>query len=97
MPRLVRRKPLMQRISAWLNPMDTLLWLSEEMETRDWDSKQLGTQIGIGLNFLFLVARANYGSNSKSDDVFSEEDGGSGWVSWIVSTAQRVMHNGRGS
>lgn len=87
----------MQRISAWLNPMDTLLWLSEEMETRDWDSKQLGTQIGIALNFVFLVARANYGSNSKSDDVFSEEDGGSGWVSWIVSTAQSVMHNGRES
>lgn len=42
-----------------LNPMDFLLWLSEEMETRDWDSNLVGTQIGLSFNFVFLLARAN--------------------------------------
>lgn len=84
MPRLVRRKPLLQRIYAHLNPMDALLWLSEEMETRDWDSAQLGTQLGLGMNFVFLLARANHGSESANDDVFGEEQGRS-WTSLIVS------------
>lgn len=84
MPRLVRRKPLMQRLSAMLNPMDTLLWISEEMETRDWDSKQLGSQVGLALNFLFLLGRANYTTKPASDDVFSEAES-SGWFSWLVS------------
>ncbi len=72
-----------------LNPMDFLLWLSEEMETRDWDSKNAGTQLGLGLNFVFLVARANFGSPKPSDDIFSNE-GGSSWISLIVSRGTRV-------
>lgn len=83
MPRLVRRKPLLQRLSAVLNPMDFLLWLSEELETRDWDSENAGTQLGLALNFLFLLARANSGSAPPADDVFGAEDK-SLWLSLVV-------------
>lgn len=85
MPRLVRRQPLRERIMAAINPMDFLLWLSEELETRDWDSATVGTQTGLAMNFLFLLARANSGSTTKSDDIFSD-DTSSGWLSFVVST-----------
>ncbi|KAK7218833.1 hypothetical protein V2G26_006836 [Clonostachys chloroleuca] len=84
MPRLVRRKPFMERMKAMLNPMDFLLWLSEEMETRDWDSQVVGTQIGLALNFVFLLARANSGpSSSSGDDIFGDDSGGS-WLRFVV-------------
>ncbi|KAJ4270412.1 hypothetical protein NW762_002093 [Fusarium torreyae] len=83
MPRLVRRQPLSERIMSAMNPMDFLLWLSEELETRDWDSTAAGTQIGLAMNFVFLLARANSGFSSKSDDVFSDE-AGSGWLAFFV-------------
>lgn len=81
--RMVRRQPLSDKIKAWLNPFDFLLWLSEEIETRDWDSKHVGTQLGLTANFLFLIARANSGRSSKSDDVFGETNG-SGWGSFFI-------------
>lgn len=84
MPRLVRRTPLWQRLTAFLNPMDFLLWLSEEMETRDWDSKTAGTQLGLGLNFVFLLARANSAVSLSSDDIFND-DSSRGWLSLFVS------------
>ncbi|KAL4729360.1 hypothetical protein ACLX1H_003776 [Fusarium chlamydosporum] len=68
---------------AALNPMDFLLWLSEELETRDWDSATAGTQMGLAMNFVFLLARANSGSSTKSDDIFSDETS-SGWLSFLV-------------
>lgn len=83
MPRLVRRKPLGERLKAMLNPMDFLLWLSEELETRDWDSKIVGTQIGLALNFTFLLARANSGISTSSDDIFRDETS-SGWFAFLV-------------
>lgn len=67
-----------------LNPMDFLLWLSEELETRDWDSKLVGSQIGIALNFVFLLARANSGISTPSDDIF-RDDTSSGWLAFLVS------------
>lgn len=67
-----------------LNPMDFMLWLSEELETRDWDSASVGTRLGLGLNFVFLLARANSTGSSRKDDVFSD-DAGSGWLSFFVS------------
>jgi hypothetical protein len=86
MPRLVRRKPFIERMKAILNPMDFLLWLSEEMETRDWDSQLVGTQIGLALNFVFLLARANSGpSSSSGDDIFGDDSGGS-WLRFVVSS-----------
>ncbi|XXG98580.1 3-isopropylmalate dehydratase [Hypoxylon texense] len=84
MPRLVRRRPLAERLKAWLNPMDFLLWLSEEIETRDWrNSKVVGTQMGLVMNFVFLLARANSGGSRVSDPVF--DDGTvSGWFTFFV-------------
>ncbi|KAE9576475.1 hypothetical protein CGMCC3_g7629 [Colletotrichum fructicola] len=83
MPRLVRKKPLSERVKAWLNPMDTLLWLSEELETRDWDSKALGTQLGLGFNFVFLLARANSLTSEVEDDVFNDAGSGS-FITFVI-------------
>ncbi|KAK0388517.1 hypothetical protein NLU13_4760 [Sarocladium strictum] len=83
MPRLVRRKPLMERVSAMLNPMDYLLWLSEELETRDWNSDVVGTQLGVAMNFLLLICRANTGGSAAGDDIFRDESG-SGWLSFLM-------------
>jgi hypothetical protein len=87
MPRLVRRRPFLERIKDYLNPGDFLLWLSEEFETRDWDSKQVGTPLALGLHVVILIARANSGSSygSGGDDVFGDYEYGSGWLSYIVS------------
>ncbi|KAG6052767.1 hypothetical protein E4U17_005427 [Claviceps sp. LM77 group G4] len=90
MPRLVRRRPLLERITSMLNPMDFLLWLSEEIETRDWDSGLVGTQLGLGLNFLFLIVRANSGSKPASDDIFGDESSSS-WPSILMYTICWVL------
>lgn len=85
MPRLVRRAPLKDRVLAWLNPADFLLWLSEEIETREIDANVVGTQVGLAANFIFLVARAQRGTPvDAEDDVFGDDDRGPGWWSYIV-------------
>jgi hypothetical protein len=86
MPRLVRRKPLWDRIKDYLNPGDFFLWLSEEVETRELDSTQVGGPVALGLHVIFLIARANSGGsrNSGRDDVFGEGGSGTGWLSYIV-------------
>lgn len=90
MPRIVRRRPLSERIASALNPWDFFLWLSEEIETRDIGSKSLGTQLGLVLNFVFLLARANAAySIGSSDDIFSDVDS-SGWLGYIVSRGRRL-------
>lgn len=88
-PRLVRRRPLKERIKAYLDPWDYLLWLSEEIETRNFGSKSLGTQVGLALNVAFILARV-YGSSSTggdSDDIFSDSNstGSTGWLAYFVS------------
>ena len=70
-----------------LNPMDTLLWLSEELETRDWDSKLVGTQVGLGLNLVLLLARANSASSTSPDDDIFGDGGRASWLSLLVSYA----------
>jgi hypothetical protein len=89
MPRLVRRKPLIERVKDYLNPGDFLLWLSEEIETRDWDSKKFAGPVALGLHLVLLVARANSASSNGrgGDDVFGEDYSGTGWLSYIVSRA----------
>lgn len=88
MPPLIRRRPLSERIKAYLNPYDWLLWLAEEINGNDWDEelKDYAWVMGIGINVLFMVARANSGSGSSShsDDVFGDSTG-PGWLSWICS------------
>ena len=87
-PRLVRRRPLAERIKSYLNPFDFLLWLSEELDSSDLDQwqKEWATPIGLLLNVVFLIARANSGSRTTrtGDDVFGEEIGYTGWLAWFV-------------
>ena len=86
--RLIRRQPLIERIKAYLDPWDFLLWLSEKLDSGDWDEwqKDWATPAGLGLNFVMLVARANSGSRtSRVDDVFGDVDTSSGWLGWLVS------------
>lgn len=102
MPRLVRRKPLLERIKAYLDVHDLLLWLSEELNDDTYDDwlKLWATPIGAGLNILFILARgASNKSSGKGDDVFGDDgSGGSGWFSWLVcvrrswiSTTSKMM------
>ena len=88
MPRLVRREPLSDRIAAYLNPLDFLLWVSEEIDSSDWDQleKDWAAPLGFGLNFVFLVARANSAriTSRAEDDVFGSESDGLSWISWLV-------------
>jgi hypothetical protein len=86
MPRLIRRRPLLERIKDHLNPRDNLLWLSEYIETSDWDSKKSAAPVAFGLHIVFLIARANTGrpSTGGGDDVFGDDYSGTGWLSYIV-------------
>jgi hypothetical protein len=86
MPRLVRRQSLVQRIKSYLNPIDLFLRLSEEIDSSDWDQweKDWATPLGIALNVIFLIARANTGrTGHQADDIFGE-DGGVSWLTWLV-------------
>ena len=96
-PRLIRRRPLVERIKAYLNPLDFLLWLSEELESSDLDQwqKEWASPIGILLNVVFLIARANSGSSSTrqiGDDVFGEDIRYTGWLAWFVGALISSQH-----
>ncbi|KAL4777872.1 hypothetical protein BDW60DRAFT_221439 [Aspergillus nidulans var. acristatus] len=88
MPRLVRRQPLAERIKSYLNPLDFLLWLWEEIDANDWDQfeKNWATTLGVILNLVFMVARANTRTSGSQafDDVFGEEVGVS-YLSWLAA------------
>ncbi|KAK5047207.1 hypothetical protein LTR84_006729 [Exophiala bonariae] len=86
MPKYVRRQPLLERIKAYLNPYDFLLWLSEEIESNGWDQleKEWAIPIGFSLNLIFLIARANSNSSPVYDDVFGDVPGVA-WTSWLAS------------
>ncbi|KAL8798582.1 MAG: hypothetical protein Q9182_006556 [Xanthomendoza sp. 2 TL-2023] len=88
MPRLIRRRPLLERIRARLNPLNFLLWLSEGFDSSDWEQwqKDWSITIGLGLNITFLVARANIGSRSRrrGDDVFGDDDIYTGFTDWLA-------------
>lgn len=89
--RLVRRESLMTRLQNYLNPLDFLLWASEELNSNDLEEtyKQWSIPVGILLNLIFMLARANSigGDTSAGDDVFGDyhERRGSGWLIWFVS------------
>lgn len=91
MPRLVRRAPLSERIKAYLNPWDILLWLSEELNGNDWEDfqKEWSIPIGVVMNIVCMIARANSGSSASygGDDVFGDYESrrGSGWLLFLVS------------
>jgi hypothetical protein len=87
--RLVRSRPLIERIRDNLDPSDWLLWLNEELESSEWAEQiqEYATPLGLLANFVFLVARANSGSTPDDSDVFSDFDSrnGSVWLTWLVS------------
>lgn len=93
MPPLVRRRPLLERIKANLDPYDLLLWLSEELNDDSYDDllNVWATPIGIAVNIVFILARgASKPSTARgSDDVFGDvaAQRGSGWFAWLVSAA----------
>lgn len=96
MPRLVRRESFRDRLATALNPLDHFFRLCEELDSQDWDAftQQWGQPIGLSINLIFLIARANTGSSKKAaNDVFSDLDEGAGfggWVSWLV--CQNTRH-----
>lgn len=90
MPRLVRRAPWRERLWNAINPLDFLLWLSEEIETREWDPKVLGLQLGLGMNFVFFLARANSAGSDTADDVFGDDGSVVSWVTYLVRTGVSV-------
>jgi hypothetical protein len=93
MPKFVRRQPLSERLKSYLNPYDFLLWLSEELEANGWDQleKEWATPIGLTLNLVFIISRANTAKRSTSyDDVFGDIPGVA-WTTWLVS-ARTLKH-----
>ena len=88
MPRLIRRRPLLERVQAYLNPLDFLLWLSEELDSSDWDhwQQEWATTVGVALNVIFLAARANSGPSERitGGDVFGEGGSHTAWLAWLV-------------
>ncbi|KAK0620289.1 hypothetical protein B0T14DRAFT_227451 [Immersiella caudata] len=82
--RLVRRRSFKERLQAFMNPMDFYLWLSEEIQTLDWDSKTFGTRFGLAANFIFLLARANSNGRQSTDDVFGDAPASS-WVTVVIN------------
>ena len=92
-PRLVRRRPLADRIKAYVNPVDFLYWLSEELDSGNWDQwqKEWANPVGFLFNVVFLIARANsgYRTLSRADDVFAEDASYTGWLIWLV---RRMLH-----
>ncbi|PGH11006.1 hypothetical protein AJ79_05157 [Helicocarpus griseus UAMH5409] len=94
MPPLIRRRPLTERIKAYLNPLDFLLWLSEELDSSDWEQweKEWAIPLGVGLNVVFLIARANSRTNSTriEDDVFGDIPETS-WLSWFASFVVHLL------
>lgn len=94
MPRLVRRAPLAERIKAYLDPSDWLIWISEELNSNDWEefAQSYALYIGFASNILFVVAQANSGASSNYDDdgVFREISG-PGWIKWFMNLVVLVL------
>ncbi|OAL48122.1 hypothetical protein IQ07DRAFT_589589 [Pyrenochaeta sp. DS3sAY3a] len=94
MPRLVRRAPLVERIKAYIDPSDWLIWISEELNSSDWDefAASYALYLGTGANLLFLVAQANSGaSTSLDDDGVFKDLSGPGWTKWLMNLLVLVL------
>jgi hypothetical protein len=84
--RVVRRTTLARRLKSSLDPHDFLLWISEELNSQDWEEfdRQWSTFIGISLNILFILARINSVPAVDGNDVFEDYRGPSGLLSVLV-------------
>ncbi|KAI7570185.1 hypothetical protein KC343_g197 [Hortaea werneckii] len=90
MPPLIRRAPLSERLKAYLDPYDLLLWLSEELDDDTYDEflQSWATPVGVVMNIVFILARgaSKTGTSKGRDDVFGDTEGsGSGWFSWLAT------------
>lgn len=80
-----------ERLKAYLDPYDLLLWLSEELNDDAYDEllNAWATTIGIALNFIFILARgASRPTGGRGrDDVFGDAGGksGTGWFAWFAA------------
>lgn len=95
MPPYVRKAPLAERIRSAIDIYDWNLWLREEIESRGWDKLEQGwaLPVGIVLNLIFLIARANVDRRSKGyDDVFGESMS-SGWGAAVVCGPFSASHS----
>ena len=94
MPPVVRRAPLSERIKAYFDLSDWLIWISEELNSSDWEefASAYALYIGFGANLLFVLAQANSGASTASDDdgVFNEVQG-PGWIKWIMGLLVLVL------
>src|ERR1700759_4342941 len=93
--RVVRRAPLLERISSYLNPLDFWLWASEELNSQDWDefNNDWSALLGAGLNLVFVLARAN--SEGPTDDAIFDDDrvAATGWLAWLVCCSRKETMN----
>lgn len=94
MPRLIRRRPLAERMKGWLNPVDFLLWLSEEIDSSDWEQwqKNWSDTMAFTLNIIFLVARANSGPRRRRrDDVFGDDESYRSFAAWLATLIVHIL------
>lgn len=94
MPRLVRRAPLAERIKAYTDPSDWLIWIAEELNSNDWEefAQAYAVYIGFGANILFVIAQANSGaSTGYDDDLVFKEVAGPGWMKWFMNLLVLIL------
>lgn len=88
MPRLVRQRPLGERIKSWIDPEDWYISISEKLDSEDWEefAKEHSRILGFAMNLVFVVAQANASRTSESDDdVLMGGSSGPGWFAWFCS------------
>ncbi|PVH93621.1 hypothetical protein DM02DRAFT_619159 [Periconia macrospinosa] len=86
MPRLVRQRPLGERIKSWIDPEDWHIWISDKLDSEDWEdfAKEHSRILGFAMNLVFIIAQANASRSSESDDdVLLGGNGGPGWFAWF--------------
>lgn len=91
MPPIIRRPPLSERIKAFLNPYDVLLWLAEELHEsaldealRDW-----AMPLGLAANLIFACAR--WATRTDNHDDIFDAPSTSGWLQWFVSFLAHLL------
>lgn len=93
MPRIVRRRPFLERVQGFFDPWDLFLYVCEELNDDAYEEllNNWATPIGIALNAVFIIARGSSKAGQANDvfvdDVFADFEGknSSGWFSWVVS------------
>jgi len=77
-------------MKAYLDPLDFLLYLSEELNDDAYEEllNSWATPIGIALNAVFIIARGA-SKSGEANDLFADDgfagSKGSGWFAWMVS------------